>query len=88
LWRSPSGREYLSPAQHEPPPALPAGARLEPPRPPQLDDAGPPDTDQLDLALHGLVFEDRNADLRMPEQAAQPPPDPPDPNNGWPAPDF
>ncbi|MFP5220429.1 MAG: hypothetical protein ACLGIG_11985, partial [Actinomycetes bacterium] len=89
LWRSPSGRQYLSPPQHEPPPPLPADARLQPPRPPELHDTGPPDDDQLDLALHGLLLEDRNADLELPEPAPQPPPAAaPRPNNGWPDPDF
>jgi hypothetical protein len=42
VWVSPSGRQYLSPAQHEPPPTLEPGTRLPPPVPTPVDDTGPP----------------------------------------------
>ena len=89
VWRSPSGREYLSPPQWEPPPPLPAGARLEPPRPPELDDTGPPDDDELLWLLHGCPPEDRDAALELPEPAPDPPAGSPRaPSHGWPDPDF
>ena len=89
LWRSPSGREYLSRPQWEPPPPIPAGARLEPPRPPELDDTGPPDDDELLWLLHGCPPEDRDADLELPAPAPQPQSAAPlPPSHGWPDPDF
>jgi hypothetical protein len=93
LWRSPSGREYLSPPQHEPPPPLPDGARLPPPEPPCFDDTGPPDDDELAVALFGFTPEDRDGDLAVPEPTPEPTPTPdpparPRPNNGWPDASF